>query len=54
LTLGYFFGRRSGLSFAIRHNKIISLEKDKIADKVDLEDIGDKKVFCRCWQSKKV
>lgn len=54
LTIGYFFGRRSGFSSAFRHNKRISLEKDKIADKVDLEDIGDKKVFCRCWQSKKV
>nr|CAD2192758.1 unnamed protein product [Meloidogyne enterolobii] len=53
LTIGYLIGRRTGLAFAVRHNKRISLEKDKIADKVDLEDIGDKKVFCRCWQSKK-
>ncbi|CAK5080562.1 unnamed protein product [Meloidogyne enterolobii] len=47
LTIGYLIGRRTGLAFAVRHNKRISLEKDKIADKVDLEDIGDKKFpFC--------
>lgn len=26
----------------------------KVVDSFDVEDIGAKKVFCRCWQSKKV
>ncbi|CAG0904172.1 unnamed protein product [Cyprideis torosa] len=28
-------------------------EKNKIVHTEDIEDIGDKKVFCRCWRSKK-
>lgn len=33
----------------------LSVKKDspKVADIVDIEEIGDKKVFCRCWRSKK-
>nr|CAG4650650.1 EOG090X0JRY [Sida crystallina] len=32
----------------------LSIKKDepKVVDNVDVEDIGDKKVFCRCWKSK--
>jgi len=26
---------------------------DKVVDSVDIEDLGDKAVFCRCWKSKK-
>ena len=26
----------------------------EVVDTVDLEDIGKKKIFCRCWNSKKV
>ena len=37
-----------------RINKKIKLEEDKVVDSVDVKDIGDKKVFCRCWKSKKV
>jgi hypothetical protein len=34
----------------------LSLQKDcpKVVDTVDIEQIGDKKMFCRCWRSKKV
>nr|CAG4648410.1 EOG090X0JRY [Moina brachiata] len=32
----------------------LSIRKDeaKIVDTLDIEDIGEKKVFCRCWRSK--
>jgi len=33
----------------------LNIKKDdpKVVDTVDIEDLGDKKVFCRCWRSKK-
>lgn len=33
-----------------------SVKKDvaKVVDTIDVEDIGKKAVFCRCWRSKKV
>lgn len=33
-----------------------SLKKDqaKVVDILDIEDIGEKKVFCRCWRSSTV
>jgi CDGSH-type Zn-finger protein len=33
----------------------LTLKKDspKVVDTVDIEEIGEKKVFCRCWRSKK-
>ncbi|CAG7819441.1 unnamed protein product [Allacma fusca] len=33
----------------------LSVKKDspKVVDSVDIEEIGSKKVFCRCWRSKK-
>ena len=37
-----------------RINKTIKLEEEKVVDTVNVTDIGDKKVFCRCWKSKKV
>ena len=36
-----------------RINQTIDLEKDKVATAVDMEDIGDKAAYCRCWRSKK-
>lgn len=35
-------------------NKTIEKEKEKVADTFQIEDLGDKMVFCRCWKSKKV
>ena len=26
----------------------------QVVDTIDMEDIGDKKAFCRCWKSGKV
>lgn len=34
-------------------NKTIEKEKAKVADTFQIEDLGDKMVFCRCWKSKK-
>ncbi|KAI3388190.1 hypothetical protein SNEBB_006236 [Seison nebaliae] len=34
-------------------NRSIQLSKEKVVDIVDVEDIGEKKAFCRCWKSKK-
>ena len=35
-------------------NPSIDKEKEKIATSCDIEDLGKKTVFCRCWRSKKV
>lgn len=34
-----------------RVNEMIKMNKEKIVDTFDIEDIGDKKSFCRCWKS---
>lgn len=34
-------------------NPDIRKDLDKVADVFDIEDIGDKVSFCRCWRSKK-
>ncbi|XP_020629347.1 CDGSH iron-sulfur domain-containing protein 2 homolog A-like isoform X1 [Orbicella faveolata] len=34
-------------------NKTHQKEKEKVADAFQIEDLGDKSVFCRCWKSKK-
>ena len=36
-----------------RCNETIRMECPKVVDTIDIEDIGDKGVFCRCWKSKK-
>ncbi|XP_050504617.1 CDGSH iron-sulfur domain-containing protein 2 homolog [Diabrotica virgifera virgifera] len=33
-------------------NPGILKKSDKVVDSVDIEDIADKAVFCRCWRSK--
>ena len=35
-------------------NKSVQKDKDKVADVIDIEDLGEKTAFCRCWKSKKV
>ncbi|PAV81074.1 hypothetical protein WR25_24852 [Diploscapter pachys] len=34
-------------------NQSVQLGCDKVVDQVDVEDIGEKKAFCRCWKSSK-
>jgi len=33
-------------------NLNIKKDSSKVVDTCDIEEIGDKKVFCRCWRSK--
>lgn len=35
-------------------NKTVLKDKEKVADIIEIEDLGDKTVYCRCWKSKKV
>lgn len=35
-------------------NPDIEKEKEKVVHSFDIEDIGEKAAFCRCWRSKKV
>lgn len=34
-------------------NPGIKKESPKVVDNIDVEDLGNKAVFCRCWRSKK-
>ena len=36
-----------------RVNISYKLESKKVAETFSIEDLGNKTVFCRCWQSKK-
>lgn len=53
LALGFLLGRKLAPIRPPRCNHKIQLQKAKVVDTIDLEEIGDKKVFCRCWNSKK-
>jgi CDGSH iron-sulfur domain-containing protein 2 len=35
-------------------NLKIGKDKEKVVDMVDIEDIGEKAAYCRCWKSKTV
>ncbi|KHN75505.1 CDGSH iron-sulfur domain-containing protein 1 [Toxocara canis] len=48
--LGYYIGVQITKRMS-RINTTVKLSTDKVIDTVDVEDIGDKKVFCRCWKS---
>lgn len=37
-----------------RINPMIRLNEKKVVDFIDIEDLGDKTVLCRCWKSKTV
>ncbi|GMR38615.1 hypothetical protein PMAYCL1PPCAC_08810 [Pristionchus mayeri] len=51
-AIGYFACKKASCCSS-RVNTKIKLGEPKVADTVDLEDIGDKKAFCRCWKSEK-
>lgn len=34
-------------------NPTIKKDEPKVVDSLDVEDLGNKSVFCRCWRSKK-
>lgn len=35
-------------------NEELQKDNPKVVHAFDIEDLGDKAVFCRCWRSKKV
>ncbi|XP_018322497.1 CDGSH iron-sulfur domain-containing protein 2 homolog [Agrilus planipennis] len=51
-----YMGYRAFCPEAVKHrtrvNHIIHRSNPKVVDTVDVEDITDKAVFCRCWKSK--
>ncbi|EYC16083.1 hypothetical protein Y032_0035g3140 [Ancylostoma ceylanicum] len=51
-ALGYFIGYKIAMRKA-RVNTKVQLANDKVVDTIDVEDIGEKKAFCRCWKSEK-
>ena len=63
-TTGYFFGKPFYEKYvekyiteekkAVAFNHDIRLDADKVYDIIDVEDLGEKTNFCRCWKSKKV
>ncbi|KAL4631378.1 CDGSH iron-sulfur domain-containing protein 1-like [Arapaima gigas] len=46
----YLSGKSNGKS---KVNQTISKDSAKVVHSFDIEDIGSKAVFCRCWRSKK-
>merc|ERR1712221_12929 len=36
-----------------RVNEMVKMDCAKVVDTFDIEDMGDKAVYCRCWKSKK-
>ncbi|KAJ1373092.1 hypothetical protein KIN20_035423 [Parelaphostrongylus tenuis] len=51
-AVGYFIGYKLGQRQA-RLNCKIQLANEKVVDTIEMEDIGEKKAFCRCWKSDK-
>ena len=45
---------RDSISAADVINPTIRKELPKVYDEIDVEDLGAKTNFCRCWRSKKV
>lgn len=51
LVSRYFSGGRSGSKGQV--NLTINKDSPKVVHSFDMEDIGSKAVYCRCWRSKK-
>ncbi|GMS92250.1 hypothetical protein PENTCL1PPCAC_14425, partial [Pristionchus entomophagus] len=49
-AIGYMICARSRTYS--RFNNMIKVTNRKVTDVIDIEDIGDKKAYCRCWKSK--
>ncbi|XP_038651601.1 CDGSH iron-sulfur domain-containing protein 1-like isoform X2 [Scyliorhinus canicula] len=52
---GYFLYRMftSQIGKNGRVNKVINKDVAQVVDSFDIEDLGDKTAFCRCWRSDK-
>ncbi|XP_063692487.1 CDGSH iron-sulfur domain-containing protein 1-like [Bolinopsis microptera] len=51
VAVGYIWSTRSSGKQCC--NTTIKKDCDKVVDVVDMEDLGAKTCYCRCWQSKK-
>lgn len=51
--LTYATSRKSAGSSGGQINLAIKKDQPKVVDNIDMEDLGNKAVFCRCWKSKK-
>ncbi|KAI6211125.1 ZnF-CDGSH domain-containing protein [Aphelenchoides besseyi] len=51
VAIGYYIGQRFSPRSS-RVNNWIQLDKDKVVDSQDIEDVGEKRAYCRCWKSK--
>ncbi|CAN9514718.1 unnamed protein product [Ophioblennius macclurei] len=49
--VSHYLNRRNCKSGQV--NTFISKDSPKVVHSVDMEDIGTKAVYCRCWKSKK-
>ncbi|XP_057375594.1 CDGSH iron-sulfur domain-containing protein 1-like [Daphnia carinata] len=47
--LGFFCAKKKSKGTWV--NPDVRKEDSKVVDSCDIEDIGEKKVFCRCWRS---
>jgi len=46
--------RKMAESYNTKVNFDVKKDTPKVVDTVDIEEVGEKQVFCRCWRSKKV
>ncbi|CAB1337507.1 unnamed protein product [Coregonus sp. 'balchen'] len=53
LVSRYFSGRGCGSSKKSQVNPCVCKDSAKVVHSFDMEDIGSKAVYCRCWRSKK-
>ena len=51
--LTYSKSKQSSLGGGSQINPGVKKDQPKVVDNIDVEDLGDKSVFCRCWRSKK-
>lgn len=51
LAAGFLIGRTLGVRAVGRCNHTYKLDESKVVHSVDIEDVGKKRAFCRCWKS---
>lgn len=51
--LTYTTSKKASAGSGCPINLGIQKDKPKVVDNIDVEDLGNKAVFCRCWRSKK-
>ena len=51
--LTYATSKKSSSGGGSQINPGVKKDTPKVVDNIDVEDLGNKAVFCRCWRSKK-